>query len=295
MKTRLRYLALFAFAFAPLLGVGQVKPLPLTLIAGVFLIHAALAFGTRRRERFLPRDILSALLLLGCFEASGIFIVTSLAMRVAPPVTPDGHPVMAIGQAVTGIVLGGALGALVSFFAALRPSLRDRRLERRVLHGMGAALVVATIVTDLDLDANARRLLWSYSLAFGLVAWCLLTYSRARRARAWPTAKGTILSTVLEVDEGATHVRVAYEFEVEGTTRRGTRRRFGDAPFYRQRTIDEVCESYPVGASVLVLYDPASPDNCVLESSFDWLGWAPVILFALIIILGCIFDFGRGY
>jgi hypothetical protein len=71
----------------------------------------------------------------------------------------------------------------------------------------------------------------------------------ARRARAWPSATGTILSTVVE----------------------------------------------RVGASVLVFFDPAAPDNCTLESSFDWLSWMPVILFALIIILGCIFDFGRGY
>ncbi|MEO7034664.1 MAG: DUF3592 domain-containing protein [Polyangiaceae bacterium] len=295
MKTRLRYFALFAFAIVPLLEVGEVKPLPLSLIAGVFLIQATLAFGTRRREHSLPRDILSALLLFGCFEASGIFVVTSLAMRVAPPVTPDGHHVMALGQALTGIVMGGALGALVSFFAALRPSLRCRRLERRLLHGMGAALVGAAIVTDLDLDAKARRLLFSYSLAFGLAAWCLSTYSMAKRARAWPSAKGTILSSVVEVDEGATQIHVVYEFEVRGVVRRRTRLRFGNEPFYRQRTIDEVSERYRVGASVLVFFDPAAPDNCTLELSFDWLSWVPVILFALIIILGCIFDFGRGY
>lgn len=293
MKTRLRYFALFVFASVPLLAVGDVKPVPLSLIAGVFLIHAALAFYRRRRERSLPRDMLSALLLVGCFETSGIFIVTSLAMRIAPPVTPDGHRVMAIGQALTGIVLGGALGALISFFVALRASLRCRRLERWVLHATGALLVGAAIVTDLDLDANAQRLLFSYAVAFSLVAWCLSTYSMARRARAWPTAKGTMLTTVVEVDEGAAHVRVVYEFEVQGVVRRGTRLRFGNEPFYRQRTIDELCERYRPGASVLVLYDPATPDNCALESSFHWLDWVPAILFALIIVLGCIFDFGR--
>jgi hypothetical protein len=43
-------------------------------------------------------------------------------------------------------VVGVVAGAALTFFAALRPAVRDRRLERLVLHAIGAVVIVATVI-----------------------------------------------------------------------------------------------------------------------------------------------------
>jgi len=146
MAVRLRYALLLVIAAIPLLDVGEVKPAPLAVAIALFALHGLLSLVTRSFERFWPRDVLSAVLWLGCFVVAGIFAVTLVALHLAPPVTPDGHHVMAIGQAVVGIVAGGALGAGVAVFGSLRSRTRDRRRERLVLHLFGALLVAAVVV-----------------------------------------------------------------------------------------------------------------------------------------------------
>jgi hypothetical protein len=96
---RLRYAFLFVIAAVPLLGVGRVKPSPLAVAAAFFVAHGFFSVAGRGDSRFLPRDLLSALLLLGCFVGSGIVVFTLLALALFPAVTSDGHPVMPIGQA----------------------------------------------------------------------------------------------------------------------------------------------------------------------------------------------------
>jgi hypothetical protein len=146
MTVRLRYALLLAIAAVPLLDVGEIKPAPLGVAIVLFAVHALLSLVTRSFERFWPRDVLSAALWLGCFVVAGVFVVTLLALDVAPPMTPDGHRVMAIGQVMVGIVVGGALGTGVAVFGSLRSRARDRRRERLVLHLFGALLVVAVVV-----------------------------------------------------------------------------------------------------------------------------------------------------
>ena len=146
MNARLRYALLLVIAATPLLYVGAVKPAPLAVAIALFAVHGLMSLVTRSFERFWPRDVLSAALWLGCFVVAGVFLVTLVALRLAPPVTPDGHQVMAIGQTLVGIVAGGALGAGVAVFGSLRSRIRDRRRERLVLHLLGALLVAAVVV-----------------------------------------------------------------------------------------------------------------------------------------------------
>jgi len=146
MANRLRYALLLGIAAIPLLDVGEVKPAPIAVAIALFAVHGLLSLVTRSFEHFWPRDVLSAALWLGCFVVAGIFVVTLLALRLAPPVTPDGHRVMAIGQALLGIVAGGSFGAGVAVFGSLRSRTRDRRRERLVLHLFGALLVAAVVV-----------------------------------------------------------------------------------------------------------------------------------------------------
>src|SRR6187551_937703 len=146
MAVVLRYALLLAIAAVPLVDVGEIKPAPIAVAIALFAVHGLLSLVTRSFERFWPRDVLSAALWLGCFVVAGIFVVTLLALRLAPPVTPGGHRVMAIGQALVGIVGGGAFGAGVAVFGSLRSRTRDRRRERLVLHLFGALLVAAFVI-----------------------------------------------------------------------------------------------------------------------------------------------------
>jgi hypothetical protein len=146
MTSRLRYAFLFAVAATPLLAVRDLKPMPVVVLAAIFVLHAASCLVAGDAERSWLRDGLSAALWLGCFVAAGIFLATVVALALWPPVTPDGHPVMPIGQALLGIVAGGLAGLAVGVFGSLRHAERDRRRERRILVGLGALWVVASAV-----------------------------------------------------------------------------------------------------------------------------------------------------
>jgi hypothetical protein len=145
-RARVRYALLLGFAAVPLVDVGEIKPGPLGVGITLFGIHALISLVAYRRERFWPRDVLTTALWLGCFLASGVFVTTLAVLRLRPPVTPDGHRVMAIGQALAGLVVGGAAGLAVAVLGSLRHPARDRRRERLVLHLWGALLVVAVAV-----------------------------------------------------------------------------------------------------------------------------------------------------
>ena len=147
MRSGLRYALLFVVAAAPVLEIGALKPAPRAFVAALFVAHALLTAGTRRAERSWPRDGLTVLLWLGCFVVSGIYLCTSLALHAWPPVTPDGHRVMPLGQLFIGIVSGGIFGLVVATWGSLRHEQRDRGRERLVLHAVGALLIVAVLTS----------------------------------------------------------------------------------------------------------------------------------------------------
>jgi hypothetical protein len=146
-RSGLRYALLFIVAAAPVFGIGALKPAPRAFAAALFVAHALLSAGTRRSERSLPRDAFTALLWLGCFVVSGIYLCTSLALYAWPPLTPDGHRVMPLGQVFIGLVAGGIAGIVVATWGSLRHKRRDRSRERLVLHAVGALLIVVALTT----------------------------------------------------------------------------------------------------------------------------------------------------
>jgi hypothetical protein len=144
-RSRLRYALLFVAAAAPALEIGALKPAPRTFLAALFVAHALLSAGTRHSDRSWPRDGLTVLLWIGCFVASGISLCTWLALCAWPPVTPDGHRVMPLGQVFVGIVSGGILGLVIATRGSLRNERRDRGRERLVLHAVGALLIAVAV------------------------------------------------------------------------------------------------------------------------------------------------------
>jgi hypothetical protein len=91
-----------------------------------------------------------------------------------------------------------------------------------------------------------------------------------RHAKSWLPVQGRITSSRMAtrrsgVGEDATIINipaVAYSFSVGGRSYQGGRLSIGDisGPF-----AEEALARYPVGAAVTVYYDPADPENCVLE------------------------------
>ena len=97
-------------------------------------------------------------------------------------------------------------------------------------------------------------------------------FARTRKAAKWPQASGRIVASRLAAMrtpdmEGGARVQnvatVAYEFSVAGRKIRGSRISTGAAP--ADATPEETLKRYPVGATVMVFYDPADPRNSVLE------------------------------
>ncbi len=146
-RSGLRYALLLVAAAVPALEIGALKPAPRVFVAALFVAHALLSAGTRGSDRSWPRDGLTVLLWSGCFVASGISLCTWLALCAWPPVTPDGHRVMPLGQAFVGIVAGSIAGLVLALRGSLRHQRRDRGRERLVLHAVGALLIVAAVTS----------------------------------------------------------------------------------------------------------------------------------------------------
>lgn len=95
---------------------------------------------------------------------------------------------------------------------------------------------------------------------------------RARKAASWSTVTGTVLlSRVVSRtadDEGAPrhfHAELRYRYELDGAVHESSRVTFFDAGATDERPAAEFVARFPAGASVTVHYDPARPDQAVLD------------------------------
>jgi len=99
------------------------------------------------------------------------------------------------------------------------------------------------------------------------LVWCMRLLKRARASSSWPVAEGRILSSqVQDIGRGRADVLVFYEYFVDGQAYTGKRLRF--ALGYTQ--LSEAAQSnvlnYRPGSAVHVHYDPAAPNDSVIES-----------------------------
>jgi hypothetical protein len=94
----------------------------------------------------------------------------------------------------------------------------------------------------------------------------------ARRASVWPQTQGRVVKSEVaathhQFAEEATEIKnepaIAYEFSVAGKKFRGTRISIGEDS--GGANTEATLAHYPVGAVVMVYYDPQNPENCVLE------------------------------
>jgi hypothetical protein len=104
--------------------------------------------------------------------------------------------------------------------------------------------------------------------------------ARTLTVRRWPTTQGTVRSARIVIDTMGSflsrataaagrsrQLRVEYDYSVNGHSLRGARIRLPGTS--RQRAgVDSL--AYPVGATVVVHYDPREPSSAVLDTRFGW-------------------------
>jgi hypothetical protein len=98
---------------------------------------------------------------------------------------------------------------------------------------------------------------------------------KARAAETWPTAGGRIVSSEIVEEEstdrdGGTsswyNPTVSYAYSVAGRELTGRRIRFGSYRFASRKKAEAALGPYPVGATPAVRYNPANPEECVIET-----------------------------
>jgi hypothetical protein len=122
-------------------------------------------------------------------------------------------------------------------------------------------------------------------VGLGGVAVSLYDLDRCRRAVAWPTVQGVVVwSQVEEVsNEGISYFpRIVYTYEVQGSQYRGRALNpaaeaagGGDKNWAQQ-----IVNRYPLKSAVKVYYNPADPNDAILEPGVQRRAYMPVF-FAL--------------
>lgn len=99
---------------------------------------------------------------------------------------------------------------------------------------------------------------------------------KAKAAETWPTATGRVISSeVVEEEsrdrEGGTSTWynpvVTYSYSAGGGELTGRRLRFGNYRSASRKKAEAALAPYPAGASPTIRYNPANPEECVLETS----------------------------
>jgi hypothetical protein len=188
--------------------------------------------------------------------------------RAAVVVRPDGT-----GNVLLGAILAPAsarkgtyVRELVGFFGV------D---DARALHAR--VLEAARAVPQVDPQVEPQRstpvqlivpvILWLMAIAFFLPGVSVLV--KASQSSSWPRAAGFVKDSRVIVVHGGKSDRlkpsIFYVYGVDGRTHTGSVLAFGD-DLGEHRSANDAVSRYPRGASILVHYNPAQPDESVLES-----------------------------
>lgn len=137
-------------------------------------------------------------------------------------------------------------------------------------------------------------LLWAL-LMFGvgvtLIIAALRNLQRGHASRRWPQARGRIVRAIVLVhtapeDHSESYSpQVEYEYTIDGTTYRSSRRRFGQIGSWGRAQAERTTASYPPGSTVPLSFNPQKPAESVLMVGTSWGNLA--IAAAGIIFAGC--------
>lgn len=120
-------------------------------------------------------------------------------------------------------------------------------------------------------------------LGAGVMITAWRTRQRLQASAGWPTTEGEVVETQIRREESATgedddtmvrfYPEIRYTYRVLGQTYTGTRLSFGGPAGYLNRAeAAAVLNRYPVGGRVMVYYNPANPQEAVLERRAEGVG-----------------------
>lgn len=123
-------------------------------------------------------------------------------------------------------------------------------------------------------------------LLLNVIFLAILFFMRRRMAtvRQWPSTMGTVNASYLErrhsSDSGSTDYPVVeYSYQIGGQAYKSTK--IAPGPEVGGTGMGKVVARYPVGAQVMVFYNPQKPSDAVLETKApaQWLMWLLLIIF----------------
>ncbi len=98
-----------------------------------------------------------------------------------------------------------------------------------------------------------------------------MSQGKRQESQAWPTTPGVVVLSRVEVHGSGENSRtvpmVVYQYQVNGQPFQGNIIKAG-SQFFRVQGSREpylIVDRYPVGAQVMVYYNPANPADCALE------------------------------
>ena len=107
-----------------------------------------------------------------------------------------------------------------------------------------------------------------FLIAFPFAIWnAWKTIQRAKESATWPIVTGTITARGTKKVMFRSQPRIAYSYEVNGTSY--TSERISFAAGVPPKETDSVLARYPEGKSVTVQYAPDKPSEAVLESGVN--------------------------
>jgi hypothetical protein len=145
----------------------------------------------------------------------------------------------------------------------------------------------------VEAEFGARQLFYFFMLAcFIWGAWkTFVPILEVRAAERWPSVAGTVITSapalVTSDNEGFYRPDVHYTYRVGVTDYDGTRLCFGE-PRLSESAAAEMTDRYPARAKVHVHYDPAKPENAVLERRTYLGGFGTALMMVLALAAGAV-------
>lgn len=198
-------------------------------------------------------------------EGPGEFLVN--ARRGTTPVPNNTMTTTATGLRAAAAALF-LIGLLVIF-----GGWRASRLPKQVLWAIGITIVLCALYAIPEGTLPASLGPYAITMPIPLVLAAVIFYKtrEVRKAATWSTGKAVIKSSRSVASRhrfggDTTQVKnqpeVRYEFTVGDRTYQSERISIGDNP---ADALEEVLKRYHKGAEVPVYYNPAKPEECVLE------------------------------
>lgn len=138
-------------------------------------------------------------------------------------------------------------------------------------------------------------------LIFVVIGACVLiwgygSYNKSQKAKSWPTAEGTIISSDVELARSHASGRrrsrrtyraeVMFEYNVDGKTYTSNRVVMEGFSSSKRSYAEKVVERYPEGEAVTVYYDPTDPTMAVLEPGKVGGAFIPFVVGGMFVIVG---------